>query len=167
MSPSAFDSWWLTDGCKIAYSKLRRSGLSRDDADEYLDEVYLWARQRIGRYDEARSKLTTWLCVMCQHTMLQKWRRKIVPLVPLSEAWQNADQRCPSEDGLVLHAEATRVERCLQERDRKAVRMRAEGHLWKDVTKACGLTREQHVKRVHEIANPEDVSSPFWERSLR
>ena len=67
-------------GCEV-FALVVRLLTSREDAEEAYQDVFVKVFQGIGRYDEQRSSLRTWLSRLAYHEAIDRLRRKHQPVV--------------------------------------------------------------------------------------
>jgi RNA polymerase sigma-70 factor (ECF subfamily) len=100
---------WCGAVYRLAYGILRQ----QQDAEEVMQDVFVYAIRRLKNYDPSKSAFRTWLYIITLSRSRNKLRRKWLPTVELDE-WSESDAERgegtrPPEDWAEIQAERTRV----------------------------------------------------------
>jgi DNA-directed RNA polymerase specialized sigma24 family protein len=131
VTPEAFDSWWESNGRRLALCYLHRAHQTRDEIDELLGAVYLGAVQRLEGYDESRSALSTWMSRVCFNVVRDSIREQRTresfeyPCGFIEDA--GPDDRTPNERVMAWLAEIDRFLAKFSEADRQMIVWHALG----------------------------------------
>lgn len=90
--------------------------LNREDAEDITQETFVYAFKNLHRYDSKRASLKTWLYTIAVSRCRNTYRRKQLPLVNLTQAFQ-ATIAAPNAE----HPEAKMAERAAQDALRHAL----------------------------------------------
>jgi len=82
------------------FALVARMLTSREDVEEAYQDVFVKMFQTIGRYDEQRSTLRTWLSRLAYHETVDRLRRKRQPMVYFDDS--NADSLSDQEAAEML-----------------------------------------------------------------
>ena len=100
---------WCGSVYRLAYGIVRQE----QDAEEVMQDVFVYALSRLGNYDPHKSAFRTWLYTITISRSRNKLRRKRLPMVELNEWSESEAERGeaarPPEDLAEMQAERTRV----------------------------------------------------------
>ncbi|WP_284124503.1 sigma-70 family RNA polymerase sigma factor [Parerythrobacter aestuarii] len=99
----------------------------RERAEDLLQETYIKAWQRAGRFDPAKGSPITWLCTLARNTALSDLRRDgRLGEEASDELPEIADDARPQDDWLCDVEDAEALQRCLetlQDDHRRSIRL--------------------------------------------
>jgi len=100
---------WCGSVYRLAYGIVRQE----QDAEEVMQDAFVYALSRLGNYDPHKSAFRTWLYTITISRSRNKLRRKRLPTVELNEWSESEAERGeaarPPEDLAEMQAERTRV----------------------------------------------------------
>lgn len=143
---------------RLAYSIL----LDRQDAEDVVQETYLYAFRNLSRFDRARGSFRTWLYTIVVSRCRNARRRKWLPSVDLFQLLNNGGEPREAEENApdfkaamsgTVEALARALE-TLSPRLREAVALRyGQGLTYREMAEILGIpakTAESRIRLAHE-----------------
>lgn len=90
---SCLYDWFATGLYRLCYSLL----LNAEDAEDVVQESFVYAFRQIGRYDVARASFRTWLYTIAVSRCRNMYRRKEPLMIDLSQM-VNVDEAVPDDE---------------------------------------------------------------------
>lgn len=111
---AALDMVYAMTSAKL-FATIVRIVRVRERAEDLLQETYVKAWQRAGRFDPARGSPITWLCTIARNTALNDLRRDGRLPVDAGDALPEvADDAAPHDEWLCDLQDAEALHRCLE-----------------------------------------------------
>lgn len=98
----------------------RYRGADVDTANDLASSTFERALKALGRYDERKSQIQTWLFAIARNIATNHWKSEAIRFsVPLDDELPDFDEP-PLEDGLILTEDKEQILRALQSLDARA-----------------------------------------------